>query len=78
MSEELSKLLNLFKERKFLIAEKKCFELIKRIKPNVLIKGGEYQLEEIVGSSYVKSYGGDVKTIKMHKRLSTTDASTYL
>jgi D-beta-D-heptose 7-phosphate kinase/D-beta-D-heptose 1-phosphate adenosyltransferase len=53
-------------------------ELIKKIKPNVLIKGGEYQLERIVGSSFVKSYGGDVKTIKMHKKLSTTDAGTYL
>ena len=53
-------------------------ELIKKIKPNVLIKGGEYRPEEIVGSSFVKSYGGDVKTIKMHRNLSSTDASTYL
>ena len=53
-------------------------ELIKTIKPNVLIKGGEYQLKNIIGSSFVKSYGGDVKTIKMHKKLSSTDASTYL
>ena len=53
-------------------------ELIKKIKPNVLVKGGEYQPEKIVGSSFVKSYGGSVKTIKMHKKLSTTDASTYL
>ena len=34
MSKELSDLLSLFKERKFSLAEKKCSNLIKKIKPN--------------------------------------------
>jgi len=34
MSKELSELLSLFKEKKFSLAEKKCFKLIKKIKPN--------------------------------------------
>ena len=34
MSKELEDLLNLFKEKKYLIAEKKCLKLIKKIKPN--------------------------------------------
>lgn len=34
MSKELNNLLTLFKQKKYLIAEKKCSELIKKIKPN--------------------------------------------
>ena len=34
MSKELSELLSLFKEQKYSVAEKKCFNLIKKIKPN--------------------------------------------
>ncbi len=34
MSEELSQLIVLFKDKKYLLAEKKCFNLIKKIKPN--------------------------------------------
>ena len=34
MSKELSELLSLFKKQKYSIAEKKCLNLIKKIKPN--------------------------------------------
>jgi protein O-GlcNAc transferase len=34
MSKELSELLSLFKEQNYSVAEKKCFNLIKKIKPN--------------------------------------------
>ena len=34
MSKELSELLGLFKEKKYSLAEKKCKNLIKKIKPN--------------------------------------------
>ena len=34
MSKELSELLSLFKEQKYSVAENKCFNLIKKIKPN--------------------------------------------
>ena len=38
-------------------------ELIKIIKPNILIKGGDYSIEKIIGSDFVNSYGGKVLTI---------------
>ncbi|HLP21566.1 MAG TPA: D-glycero-beta-D-manno-heptose 1-phosphate adenylyltransferase [Chitinophagales bacterium] len=47
--------------------------LIHAIKPNVLVKGGDWKKEEIVGSSFVESYGGEVKTIPYLKGFSTTE-----
>ena len=35
-------------------------KLIKNIKPDVLIKGSDYKLEEIIGADFVKSYGGRI------------------
>lgn len=37
--------------------------LIKRVKPNILVKGGDYNIEDIVGYEFVRSYGGSVTTI---------------
>jgi rfaE bifunctional protein nucleotidyltransferase chain/domain len=37
--------------------------LIKEIKPDILVKGGDWKIENIVGSDFVKSYGGKVLTI---------------
>ena len=31
------------------------------LKPDVLIKGGDYTLDEVVGADLVRSYGGEVK-----------------
>jgi len=39
--------------------------LIISIKPDVLVKGGDYSANKIVGSNYVKSYGGKVRTIPL-------------
>ena len=38
-------------------------ELIQMIKPDVLCKGGDWSIENIVGSDFVKSYGGQVVSI---------------
>lgn len=35
--------------------------LIKLVKPHVLVKGGDYTEDQIVGAEYVKSYGGEVR-----------------
>lgn len=35
-------------------------ELLRRVKPDVLAKGADYSLEEIVGRDFVESYGGRV------------------
>jgi len=39
------------------------FNLIERIKPDVLVKGGDYKIEDIVGAELVQSYGGEVKIV---------------
>ena len=46
--------------------------LIKKIKPDVLVKGSEYNLNDIVGAETVKSYGGVVTTVPMVGKLSTS------
>jgi rfaE bifunctional protein nucleotidyltransferase chain/domain len=47
-------------------------ELLKMIKPNILVKGGDYQVESIVGYDLVTSYGGKVLTLQLIKGYSTT------
>ncbi len=47
-------------------------ELIHAIKPDVLIKGGDWKKEAIVGSGFVESYGGEVRTIPYLKGFSTS------
>lgn len=46
--------------------------LIHEIKPDVLVKGADYELEKIVGYDFVKSYGGSVVTIDMVADRSTS------
>ena len=48
-------------------------ELIKRVHPDVLVKGDDYTVENIVGADFVLSYGGDVKTIPLLQGRSTTE-----
>jgi rfaE bifunctional protein nucleotidyltransferase chain/domain len=49
------------------------FELIKRVQPDVLVKGGDYQLDEIVGRDIVVKNGGQVLTIPLVFGRSTTN-----
>lgn len=35
-------------------------KLIQRLRPDVLVKGGDWRLEEVVGRDFVSSYGGEV------------------
>lgn len=46
--------------------------LIETIRPNILVKGGDYKPEDIVGYEQVISYGGKVLTIPFVKGYSTT------
>ena len=48
-------------------------KIIESISPDVLVKGSDYRINEIIGAEYVKSYGGTVKTIKMLDGFSTTN-----
>ena len=47
-------------------------KLIKQIRPDILVKGADYKLNEIVGADFVKSYGGKIKRIKLTLGRSTS------
>lgn len=47
-------------------------ELIKEIKPNVLVKGGDWPIEKIVGADFVLSLGGKVKNLSFLENHSTS------
>ena len=47
-------------------------KLIKFIKPDVLVKGADWQLNKIVGAELVKSYGGKTASIPLIKGRSTS------
>ena len=40
-------------------------ELLKRVKPDYLLKGADYSLDQIVGRDFVESYGGKVLTVPL-------------
>lgn len=46
--------------------------LIKKVRPDILVKGGDWKIEDIVGGSFVRSYGGVTKSIPFVKGYSTT------
>ncbi|MEM9389952.1 MAG: D-glycero-beta-D-manno-heptose 1-phosphate adenylyltransferase [Bacteroidota bacterium] len=48
------------------------YELIKAIRPTVLVKGDDYLAENIVGADIVKANGGEVKTVSLVEGYSTS------
>lgn len=48
-------------------------ELIKRIRPDVLVKGADYRAAEIVGADEVRSWGGKVVRVELLEGRSTTE-----
>ncbi|MEA2104060.1 MAG: D-glycero-beta-D-manno-heptose 1-phosphate adenylyltransferase [Candidatus Cloacimonadota bacterium] len=49
------------------------YELIKIVVPDVLVKGGDWKTEEIVGNDIVLQNGGEVKSLQFVYGKSTTD-----
>lgn len=47
-------------------------ELIQLIQPDVLVKGGDYTIDTIVGADFVLSYGGKVEIVPLLEGFSTT------
>jgi D-beta-D-heptose 7-phosphate kinase/D-beta-D-heptose 1-phosphate adenosyltransferase len=47
-------------------------ELIRLIKPDVLVKGGDWPVEQIVGSDFVQSYGGVVCSLNYKEGISSS------
>ena len=56
-----------------LFAEETPIKVIKAIRPDILVKGADWNRNEIVGSDFVQSYSGKVLRIKLVKGHSTTD-----
>ena len=52
--------------------EETPLELIKILKPDILVKGSDYSIDEIVGSEFVESYGGKVLSIELKAGYSTS------
>lgn len=46
--------------------------LIKALQPDVLVKGGDWPIDRIIGRDVVESLGGIVKTIPLIRGMSTT------
>ena len=48
------------------------YELIKIVEPDVLVKGADYAIEDIVGHDIVQARGGEVRTIDFVDGYSTS------
>lgn len=80
-----SRPINNEQDRKFVLENLKCIDfveifeedtplnLITRIKPNILVKGGDWKPEDIVGGKEVISWGGDVRSLNFVDNYSTTN-----
>jgi D-beta-D-heptose 7-phosphate kinase/D-beta-D-heptose 1-phosphate adenosyltransferase len=53
-------------------------QLIEAIKPDVLVKGGDWKKGDIVGADFVESCGGEVKTVPYLNGHSTTQIIKHL
>ena len=47
--------------------------LIKKLRPDILVKGADYRISEIVGAREVKGWGGCVRRIQLVKDRSTSE-----
>jgi D-beta-D-heptose 7-phosphate kinase/D-beta-D-heptose 1-phosphate adenosyltransferase len=48
-------------------------DLISKILPDILVKGGDYRVEKIAGAQEVLDEGGEVKVLQFVDGVSTTD-----
>ena len=46
--------------------------LLESLQPEVLVKGGDYTMDQVVGADYVKSYGGVVRVLEFLDNCSTS------
>ena len=63
----------LFVDAVILFDEDTPYELIKSIKPDILVKGSDYKPEEIAGYDIVIGNGGTVETVDLVQGYSTTN-----
>lgn len=58
--------------------EETPIELIKTLRPNILVKGGDYTLETVIGAYEVNKYGGHVEIIPFLTGYSTSSIVTKI
>lgn len=46
--------------------------LLRQLRPEVLVKGGDYSVDQVVGWEIVAAYGGEVKVLDFTEHCSTT------
>ena len=56
-----------------LFEEDTPLELISKIIPDVLVKGADWNIENVVGKNIVEAHGGEVRTIEFIPNRSTTN-----
>ena len=75
--EEITRLTKLasfaFVDGVILFDEETPIELIKSVRPDVLVKGGDYKINTIVGADFVKQNGGNVIVIPFLEGHSSTN-----
>jgi rfaE bifunctional protein nucleotidyltransferase chain/domain len=76
--------INSERERAYILSALECVDyivffdeetpenLIKELKPDILVKGADWEEEKIVGATFVKSYGGKVERVPFKFDVSTT------
>lgn len=57
----------------FIFTEETPERVIKELKPDVLVKGGDWEISKIVGAEFVQSYGGKVLSLNFVDGKSTTN-----
>ncbi|MGE0763306.1 MAG: D-glycero-beta-D-manno-heptose 1-phosphate adenylyltransferase [Bdellovibrionales bacterium] len=55
-----------------IFGEETPLELIKQVSPDILVKGGDWPIDKIVGAKEILAKGGQVKSLKFHPGRSTT------
>jgi len=61
-----------FVDKVILFGEDTPYELIKAIQPDILVKGNDYKIEDIVGYDILKAKGGEIKTLDFIDGFSST------
>ena len=79
-----SRPINTLKDRLAVVAALECVDyvtwfsrgnplsLIKKVKPHILVKGGDWKIDQIIGSQDVLSRGGLVKSLRFIKNRSSS------
>jgi rfaE bifunctional protein nucleotidyltransferase chain/domain len=57
----------------FIFEEDTPYNLINDVRPNVLVKGGDWKVEDIVGHDIVSADGGEVRSLNFEDGYSTTN-----